>query len=175
MSAAGEPDLITDAMRAAIGTELDHTVSYPISASDIRRWALAVYHPAEPPREFWDDTAAAAGPHGGIIAPEEFNPFAWMTAEPSGMKPPYGASGPSLEARLGLDPVATTFMLNGGVRIDYGAPMRPGDVIRATNTLAGYEQRTGRLGQMLFTTTTSRWVNQHDALVKTIRNSLIRY
>lgn len=175
MTTAAEPDLITDAMRAAVGTELDHTVSYPISSSDIRRWALAVYHPMEPPREFWDEDAAANGPHGGLVAPEDFNPFAWMTAEPSGMKPVYDASGPSIEERMGLEPVATKFMLNGGVRIDYGARMRPGDVISATAALTGYEQRTGRLGLMLFTTTTSRWVNQHDAPVKTIRNTLIRY
>lgn len=168
-------DLVTDAMRAAAGTELERSVSYPISSSDIRRWALAVYHPAEPPREFWDVEYADAGPNGGIVAPEEFNPFAWMTAQPPGLKPDYGPGGPSLEERLGLEAVATSFMLNGGVRIEYGTRMRPGDVITATGTLGRYWQRVGRLGTMLFSTTVSRWENQRHELVKSVTNTLIRY
>ena len=55
--------VISAAMRAAVGTELSRAVSYPVSASDIRRWAVAVYYPAEPPERFWDETsrAGAAG------------------------------------------------------------------------------------------------------------------
>ena len=45
---------ISDEMRAAIGIEMDREVSFPISESDIRRWAIAVYYPAEPPRLYWD-------------------------------------------------------------------------------------------------------------------------
>jgi hypothetical protein len=167
--------LITEAMRDAAGTELERSVSYPISASDIRRWVLAVYHPAEPPREFWDVEYAEAGPNAGIVAPDEFNPFAWMAAQPPGLKPDYGPGGPSLEERLGLAPVATRFMLNGGVRLEYGALMRPGDVITATGRLGRYWQRAGRLGQMLFSTTVSRWENQRGEVVKSVTNTLIRY
>jgi len=51
-------------------TELDRRVSYPITVSDIRRWAMAVYYPEEPPRLFWDEEYARATRHGGIVAPE---------------------------------------------------------------------------------------------------------
>ena len=72
---------ITDEMRAAVGRELARMTSYPITDSDIRRWAVAVYYPEEPPRLFWDADYAAGTSFGGIVAPEEFNPFAWMVAE----------------------------------------------------------------------------------------------
>ncbi len=161
--------LITDEMRAAVGRELGRTTSYPVAASDIRRWALAVYHPEPPPRRFWD-----GGPDGDVVAPEEFNPFAWMTADPPG-PPVHGSWGPTIEARLGLPEVQLAHMLNGGVETTYGTLMRPGDVITSTTTLDDYRERTGRLGPMLITRTRSVWRTAGDDHVKTTVNTLIRY
>ncbi len=163
-------------MRAAVGTAFMERVSFPISSSDIRRWAVAVYYPEEPPREYWDEQYAATTPAGGIVAPEEFNPFAWMT-----QAGPVPRDAPSelqsgAEARIGIPPPATTKMLNGGMECTYtGVRMRPGDVIRSVMRLAEYSEREGRLGLMLFTVTEMRWTNQDDALVKTERDVLIRY
>jgi hypothetical protein len=66
-------------------------------------------------------------------------------------------------------------MLNGGLDVEYGARMRPGDVITSVSRLAGYQERNGRLGQMLFTTTEATWTNQADDVVKRARSVLIRY
>jgi hypothetical protein len=44
--------VISDDMRKAIGGELGRSVSFPITDSDIRRWAVAVYYPDDPPRLF---------------------------------------------------------------------------------------------------------------------------
>ena len=70
---------ITDEMSNAVGRELARMTSYPITDSDIRRWAVAVYYPDEPPRLFWDAEYAAGTPYGSVVAPEEFNPFAWLS------------------------------------------------------------------------------------------------
>lgn len=164
---------ITEEMEAAVGRELSRTVSYPVSASDIRKWALAVYYPEPPPTCFWDPGAEGTGE--AIVAPEDFNPFAWIAVEPAGPPPPYGSGGSSFESRLGVTEVPLQFMLNGGVDVEYGVPMRPGDVITAVSTLAGYSQRTGRLGEMLFTRTAAHWTNQRQETVKTTHNMLIRY
>ncbi len=72
---------ISEAMQAAIGGELSRSTSFPITDSDIRRWAVAIYYPEDPPRLFWDADYAAQTRYGGLVAPEEFNPFAWMTAD----------------------------------------------------------------------------------------------
>ena len=166
---------ISDAMRASVGRELSRLVSFPVSASDIRRWALAVYHPEEPPRLFWDEAYARASVHGGIVAPEEFNPFAWMTAEPAGRQRAPEGGVHALERALGIPGPAVRFQLNGGLEASYGARIRPGDVITGVTRLAEYRERPGRLGLMLFTVSEATWTNQRDEWVKTSRSTLIRY
>lgn len=166
---------ISDAMRASVGGQLSRAVSFPVSASDIRRWALAVYHPEEPPRLFWDEEYARASIHGGIVAPEEFNPFAWMAAEPAGPRRTADGGVDAVERALGIPGPAVRFQLNGGLEATYGARIRPGDVITGVTRLAGYRERPGRLGLMLFTVTEAAWTNQRDEWVKTSRTTLIRY
>ena len=169
-------DLITDEMRAAIGTTMGRRVSYPVSASDIRRWAVAVYWPNEPPRRFWDAEYAGATRLGGIVAPEEFNPFAWMVAE---KEEPEVQIEPNdtdrTEKVLGITGPGLKFQLNGGLETAYGVPIRPGDVITAVSSLADYTQREGRLGPMLMTVSLDTWTNQNDETVKQSRMTLIRY
>jgi hypothetical protein len=60
---------ISAAMADAVGNELSRQVSYPISESDIRKWAIAVYYPEPPPRLFWDADFAATTFHRGLVAP----------------------------------------------------------------------------------------------------------
>ena len=67
--------MITDEMRALVDRTMRRATSYPIGANDIRRWAIAIYYPEVPPRLFWDEEYAATTRWGGIVAPEEFNPF----------------------------------------------------------------------------------------------------
>ena len=119
-------------MRSVVGREFGTARrSVPISLSDIRKWALAIYYPEVPPRLFWDEDYAASTSHGGIVAPEEFNPFAWFTADgpvmPSNYEGEIRGSGP--EEPLGVAEPETSFILNGGLELVHGARMRPGDVI----------------------------------------------
>jgi len=170
--------LITSEMRAAIGTPTGLRVSYPVSVSDIRRWALAVYWPELPPRLFWDEEYASGTIHSGIVAPEEFNPFAWMAAETEAPEAPPSAnpSDPDrVERSLGIAGPGLKFQLNGGMSVEYGVRMRPGDVITSVGHLADYNEREGRLGPMLFTISEDTWTNQRDELVKRSRSTLIRY
>ncbi len=169
---------ISEEMRGILGSRLSKRESFPVSASDIRRWAIAVYWPEEPPRLFWDDAHAATTVHGGIVAPEEFNPFAWMAAskEVSEAKPISGPNDSDLfEHSLGIEGPGLSFQLNGGMSVTYGVRMRPGDVITSESILADYTEREGRLGLMLFTETEDTWTNQHGEVVKTTRQSSIRY
>ena len=170
---------ISDEMRSAIGREFGVTRrSVPISLSDIRRWALAIHYPESPPRLFWDEEYAASTSHGGIVAPEEFNPFAWFTSEgpvlPPTFEGPVRAMGP--EEALGIEGPDTNFILHGGLEIAHGARMRPGDVITSGLTmLCEYRERETRLGLMLITTTETTWTNQRDDLVRITRGTGLRY
>jgi MaoC dehydratase-like protein len=165
---------ISEAMQAVVGGELSRSTSFPITDSDIRRWAVAIYYPEDPPRLFWDADYAAQTSYAGIVAPEEFNPFAWMTAD--GPRRASGGHNPDLtEITLGVEGPGLKFQLNGGSEVEYGARMRPGDVITSVRSLAGYSEREGRLGLMLFTESQDRWTNQDNEVVKTTKSTLIRY
>ena len=168
---------ITPQMLDLVGLELRSSTSFPITDSDIRRWAIAVYYPEPAPRLFWDAAYAAGTVHGGIVAPEDFNPFAWLTqteAEAGVVdRATGGFVGP--EETFGLPAPATTAIINGGTEVEYGVRMRPGDAITSTTTLGEYKEREGRLGLMLFSTNIDTWTNQRGETVKTSRGTLIRY
>jgi hypothetical protein len=170
---------ISDEMRSVIGREFGRTrQSVPISLSDIRKWALAIYYPEVPPRLFWDEDYAANTSHGGIVAPEEFNPFAWFTADgpvmPSNYEGEIRGAGP--EESLGVPEPETSFILNGGLELVHGVRMRPGDVITSGLTkLVEYRERQTRLGLMLITITETTWTNQQDEMVRVTRGTGLRY
>ena len=175
VDAAADPrSLLTEEMRAAVGREYAHRVSFPVAASDIRKWALAIYYPELPPRLFWDEAYAATTRFGGVVAPEDFNPFAWMAASPQPDVSPRSEVYP--EPWLGLPLPPTRANIISGLEVDYTATrMWPGDIISATNAIKSYTEREGRLGLMLITTTEEQWRNQRDELVRTSRTILIRY
>ena len=166
---------ITEEMRALVGRVMATATSFPIAASDIRRWAAAVYYPEIPPRLFWDAEYATSTPFEGIVAPEEFNPFAIMTADP----PPSPRSPPRpgrFERAFGVEPPASRAVLQGAIRVRYtGIRMRPGDVIRSTQRITEYSEREGRMGLQLYTTLSTEFVNQLDQLIKTLDTVYVRY
>ena len=158
--------LVTPEMEQRKGVWGSERVSYPVSESDIRKWAIAVYWGQTPPRLYWDAEYARGTRWGGIIAPQDFNPFAW--AVPTGAVKPAGAV-PGQQTRKGGN------VMNGGQADTYGVPMRPGDVITSRSRLARWEERQGRNGLTLFTYTETEWRNQDGELVKTRISTGIRY
>jgi N-terminal half of MaoC dehydratase len=168
--------VISAEMREAAGREMGRRVSYPVTESDIRRWAMAVYYPERPPQQYLDAAHAASSGFGGLIAPLDFNPFAWLSAEPGFGDPGAETNDPGqTEEALGIPAPGLKFQLNGGMSAQYGVRMRPGDVITSVRRLGGYTERPGRLGLMLFTTFVDEWTNQRGELVKRMSLSLIRY
>lgn len=163
--------LISDEMRAIEGRVLRSRTSYPISASDIRKWAIAAYYPEAPPAKFIG--AGAAGGEVPLTAPEEFNPFAWATP---GTRPgPADVSAGFLESSAGITPPPLEFIVNGGSVFEYGAPMREGDVISNEFSVKGYTVKQGKRGPLLITETQDRWTNQKGEHVRSILMTLVRY
>lgn len=166
---------VTDEMRAIVGKVMRETVSYPIAVSDIRKWAVAVYYPEVPPRLYWDEDYAARSRWGGIVAPEDFNPFAWMTRTPSPDDPPVSQTAFS-ERELGVEPPRHRALLLTEIRATHsGVRMRPGDVIRSTHKISGYFEREGRMGHMLYTTLSHELFNQRDEWIRTVDSVFARY
>ena len=145
--------LVTPEMEQARGVWVRELVSPPISESDIRKWAIAVYWPEPPPRLFCDAEYAKDTKWGGIVAPEDFNPFAWPVPTGDGK----AAALPGMLGRR---------VLNGGQVDTFGVRMRPGDVISTRTCLARWQEREGRGGLKLFSDYDTEWRNQDGALVK---------
>lgn len=136
--------------------------SPPVAASDIRKWAIATYWPETPPPIHWDEAYAATTRWRGLIAPRDFNPFAW----PIHRVP---------AARLPSPPGVRLTSLNGGQVESYGAPQRPGDVIADRFRVKDFHERQGRFGLMLYVDVENEWTNQAGELVRRRISTFIRY
>jgi hypothetical protein len=158
--------LVTQEMLDAKGVWVDEKTSFPVSASDIRRWAIAVYWPEKPPGIYWDEEYAHTTRWGGVIAPQDFNPFAW----------PVERAGPaSAGAMPGQTPKKGQNVLNGGQRDTYFEPIRPGDVVTSRTRLSHWEERQGRNGLTLFQYTETQWHRQDGTLLKRRISTRVRY
>lgn len=167
--------LITDEMRSIVGSVISEATSFPITASDIRKWAIAVYFPEMPPRIFWDEEYAATTSYGGLVAAEEFNPFAWMSREEM-RAGRVVVRRSDFEARLGVETPEFRAILQSEVRVSYsGIRMRPGDVIRSTARIAEYFEREGKMGLQLYATIADTYINQADQHIKTLETVFVRY
>ncbi len=155
------PTLVTPEMEAQKGVWGEERVAPPIEASDIRKWAIASYWPDKPPRLYWDEEYAAGTRYGEIVAPQDFNPFAWPIE-----RPPRVEGGSRQPGQRGM---------NGGQVETYGVPMRIGDVITSRTRLKGWNERTTSLGLTMFTETEIEWRNQRGEHVKTRISTGIRY
>ena len=155
--------LVTEEMMEKRDQWSEPRVSRPVSESDIRKWAIAVYWPEEPPKLYWDEEYAKSTRYDGIIAPLDFNPFAWpVPVPPAAPTPPMGTG-------------QGTNAMNGGPVVEYVAPIRPGDVISTSTALVDWNERETRLGLTLFSTNETRWTNQNGELVRISKNTSIRY
>jgi acyl dehydratase len=147
-----------------IGRTQPPVAAPPVGANDIARWAIATWWPEPPPAGFLDAAAAEKGPWGGVVAPRDFDPFAWTPDRPWAGDWLWG---------MGTEP--GTRVLNGGQRSVYGAPIRPGDVISCTQRFVDVVERETRRGPMVFFTSESRWENQDGEVVRVGEMTTIYY
>jgi acyl dehydratase len=163
--ATGIDTLITPQMHEQKGQWSEPRTSPPIAPSDIRRWAIATYWPETPPAIYWDEDYAKTTTWGGIIAPKDFNPFAW----------PVRRAGPATgQPAPRADGLRLTNM-NGGQTDTFGVPMRPGDRITTRSRLADFNERQGRFGLMLYRFNETEWTNQKGEFVRTRISTAIIY
>lgn len=162
---------VTDGMLEAQGKWGPSRASYPITTTDIRRWAMATYYPQKPPSIYWDEEYSATTRWKGIIAPPDFNPFAWTLSTGEPVK----RAVPLLNAQPRHPKGKPLTGLNGGQTDTYGVPMRPGDVITARSRLLDWNEREGRFGHTIYVRTEIEWKNQNDELVRTRISTSIRY
>jgi acyl dehydratase len=140
---------------AVIGREYDCMTYPPVTAAELIGYArsLGLDDPL-----YVDEAAAAAGPHGGLVA------FPTFVVKLRG-----GAHFPpevmKEMTRAGFD---------AGKDIDLGAPIRPGDVLTARSRVTEIYDKTGRSGTMTFLVFRHELRNQNDELVANVDNRIMQ-
>lgn len=131
----------------------------PVTAADIRRWAQGMQYPN--PLHF-DDEAAAAGPHGRLVAPQSFSVACDIG---------HGAT-PSIVGN-----VPGSHMIFGGDEWwFYGPRILPGDHLRCDRRFLDYVVKETRFaGPTMFSRGETTHVNQRGEVVSRQVSTSIRY
>jgi acyl dehydratase len=138
-----------------IGRTLPPVAAPAVGVNDITRWAIATH---------WPEPAPSLEGPWGLVAPRDFDPFAWMPNRPWAGDWLWGMSA---------EPGGR--VLNGGQRNRYFEPIRPGDVISVTRRFVDVIERETKGGPKVFFTSEFVWRNQHDALVRIAEQTTIYY
>lgn len=140
--------------RSMLGQVFDETVFSPVTKEEILDFAAAL---GETNPLYTDETAAANGPHGGLIAPPTF--VAKLRAQkftPENL-PKFG--------KVGFD---------GGRDLELYAPVRPGDVLTMRSVIHDIYEKTGRSGSMYFTVIRNQVTNQRGEKVAVIDHRIMQ-
>jgi hydroxyacyl-ACP dehydratase HTD2-like protein with hotdog domain len=105
---------------------------------------------------YWDRDYAATTRWGSIIAPPDFNPFAWPISRPH-------STGDGRTRRR----------VNGGVQMQFGVPMRPGDRIQARSRIEGWQPKSGCTGDLLLVDFAHEWRNQRAETVRITVHTMV--
>lgn len=162
MSDETRDSLITDEMRARIGVE-SAPVTLEIDKTSVRMFARAVGY-TDP--VYYDEEAARAAGYRGLPAPPGYLGTPVYDPNRHGERP----------AQLDMEPRRPLKrMLNGGTDVEYLADVCAGDVLTSTSAVASIEEREGRLGEMLITTTRTTYRNEQGETVAVMTGTGIRY
>jgi len=104
-----------------------------------------------------DSVLAAAGPHGGIVAPPAFVAAFRYADDVFDSLPAFAGGG-----------------LMAGIDIELGAPIRAGDSIRVSSELKETYEKTGRTGTMNFAVVRSTLTNQKGEVVARVDHRMMR-
>ena len=148
---------VSEAARQAIGTLTWRHVSEPLSLRQLREYLAGT----------GDDLAEWADPAAGKPVPPLFVHAACR---------PIVAEGDLREdgqyAFLGVAGVEGMTM-SGGMRFEILAPVYLGDVLTVEERLTSIEEKRGRSGPLVMTTTLAEYRNQSGALVARYRQTII--
>ena len=170
-------EVITPELRALVGVEGPvRTAPSPLGRDALRRFVQAAM---EIDPIHWDDAAARAQGHDGVVAPPLYPLHAFP--RPDGSPDPLAALDEDPEwdgielVEDGLPPLDVPLprLLNGGVAAEVFALARIGDVISARSRYAELTERAGRSGPMVLVVVETDYRDQTGRMLLRTRTTMI--
>ena len=147
-----------------IGSEYAPHTGEPVSARDIRRYALAI---DDTNAIFFDREEAKKGKYAGLAAP--LNYFSWSVGVPGAEKPISELGEDGLSSFVGVPEIPNAFALGwmrGGEEIEFFKPVYEGDTVTVTGKVVDMKEKHGKSGTLIFVTSVFEYRNQNgDHLV----------
>ncbi len=144
-----------DIDRSLIGKEYDSATYGPVTAAELVAYARSL---GESDPIYLDESAAATGPYGGLVAHPSF------VVRLRGEKLAPGEVVRQMR-RLGFD---------AGKDIEFGEPIRPGDRITISSSIHDIYEKTGRSGPMYFIVFRTALTNQRGEMVATVDSRMMQ-
>lgn len=140
--------------RSMLGQVFDETSFPPVSKEEILEFAAAL---GETNPLYGDETAAAKGPYGGLVAPPTFVTKLRAKKFTPEHLPRFGKTG-----------------FDGGRDLEIYAPVRPGDELTMLSTIHEIYEKTGRSGSMYFIVIRNEVKNQKGEKVAVIDHRIMQ-
>lgn len=138
-----------------------------ITALMFQRYAIAVgdLNPI-----YFDDAAARAAGHPGIVAPPNFltSILGW---QPGPAEPDLLEDG--TEAGILAPEIRGLRLMGGGHELTFGRPVRPGDVVTARRKLTELYEREAKFGVLIFAISEIAYTDQRGEHLVTCRETII--
>jgi acyl dehydratase len=165
--------LATEEVLKLIGYEAPQVVSDPITAKEIKRYALAIgdWNPI-----YHDKAQAKKSRYGGIIAPPAFALWACHPVSQDGFVENLTPGGyPERQGAFFIPKLPQENPLHGGDEHDFYLPIRPGDVLSASTKVMDIYEKAGKARAMIFVVTETVVKNQVGKLVDVFKVTMIYY
>jgi len=146
-----------------IGMETEEKTGEPVTAKDIRRFALAI---DDPNPVYYDEEAAKKGKYGRLVSPPGYICWATHNASLEMRVEDLGEDG--LSYFLGVPEIPDAWSLGwvrAGEEYEFYKPVHAGDRISVKVKIADMYEKKGRSGQLIFTTSVATYTNQDGDLL----------
>jgi uncharacterized OB-fold protein/acyl dehydratase len=163
-----------DDLRSHVGsTGTPRTSRDPVNLPTIRNWCDAM---GEANPYFTDEDAAAASPHGGLIAPAATLNVWTMAGLHLGGPAPADPNEPRTAVYQKLNEAGFSSVVATNTELHFDRCLRPGDLLSDVTLLDEVsEQKTTRLGTGHFVTTKVQFTDQNDASVGSMLFRILKY
>jgi len=154
-----------------IGNDTGSYTGDPVSARDIRRYALAI---DDPDPIYFDDQAAKNGKYGGLTAPLGY--VIWAVGVPGAEKSVKELGEDGLASFIGVPEIPGVWTLGwvrGGDEFEFFKPVRVNDRVTVSGKIVEMKEKDGKSGKLVFVTSEFTYTNRNGELLARQRVAMI--